>query len=391
MDKKIKVALIEPIAIPGMWKYDLGLTTELSMIGVDASIISSKAFPLEATNPNNIPILRKFPNLRNTDNYLIKAAQYSKGIYNVYSHLRANKYDIIHWQLIYVYPPLDAWLGKMLYRQNMRLIVTVHDIKPFSFIKCKQNYLFKKIFKSAARLIVHGDSNKEELEKRYPTKSIIKIVPHGGFNLFLSNPADKKASRRKLGLPENSRIILFFGQIKKEKGLIYLIRATKTALSILPDIHLVIAGRPCHMDLQECINAIDSASFKNRITLDLNHIEEDKMKAYFSASDVVALPYLSGTQSGVLLQAMTYGIPVIASDVGALGPTVKNSSAGIIVAPGRVDQLSGAIVKILSDENLSQQMARSARNAINNEYSWKTCAKKTMDIYREVINEKSSQ
>jgi glycosyltransferase involved in cell wall biosynthesis len=264
--------------------------------------------------------------------------------------------------------------------------MTIHDVSPWSVVRGRAAFLLRSTFRSAERIIVHHKANQTDLVKRYelPEKEV-RVIPHGSFVGLSGDESGKRESRKLLGLPEEGRFILFFGEIRPEKGLINLVRAMSELRGDVPDSYLVIAGRPRHMDMDECMSEISKLDLADAIIARLHYIDDDLVNAYFSMADVVALPYVDITQSGILFEAMTAGRPVVATDVGGLGPTVREAEVGLVVPPGAPVPLADALKTILNDEQLAAKMSENGRRAALGAFSWSQCADSTLTVYRELV------
>jgi glycosyltransferase involved in cell wall biosynthesis len=383
----MNIALIESHAVPGVWKYDLGLARELSRLGVHVTIITSKSFPPVERESFAGEILRDFPDLRAHTYSIDKGIRYLIGTFRALGRIRKGNFDVVHWQHFNTLPPAETLMAKVIRWWKQPLIITVHDIDPWSMVKGKADFLLRATFHAAGRLIVHHNANRSDLSVNYRIpEEIIRVVPHGSYASFSSALPDRRSSRLKLGLPVEAPILLFFGEIRPEKGLIHLIRAMKSIHARLPDARLVIAGRPRHMDMSECLMEIRNAGLDEVVITHLKYIEDSSVEAYFAMADLVALPYVAITQSGVLFEAMTVGCPVVATDTGGLGPTVIESGVGSVVPPGDAQALANAVLEILGNRDLAAQMGRNGRHAAEHTYSWSRCAKETAEIYLELTS-----
>lgn len=381
----MKVALIETHAVPGVWKYDLGLAKELSILGADVTIVTSKSFPDVDAGEFRGAIMKFFPNLKAHSTSLGKGITYILGVLRTIAFIRSSNFDIIHWQHFNTLPPAEALLAKALKILNQRTILTIHDVDPWAIVKGSSNYLLRTIYHSAERIILHHKANEDPLARNYGVSlEKVRIVPHGSYADSSADIPDRIASRQLLGLPEDAPIVLFFGEIRPEKGLIHLIRSMRLVHNVIPNVKLVIAGRPRHMDMSECLTEIENLGLEETVVLRLGYIEDGLVGAYFSMTDLVALPYIAITQSGVLFEAMTAGCPVVATDIGAIAPTVRDVKVGRVVSPGESKSLAYAILEILQDPELAQEMGQSGRRAALEQFSWSSCAKETMTIYREL-------
>ncbi|MFN8352621.1 MAG: glycosyltransferase [Flavobacteriales bacterium] len=154
----------------------------------------------------------------------------------------------------------------------------------------------------------------------------VELLPHPLYDHFGARIPTAEA-RRQLGIAEGRRVLLFFGFIRDYKGLDLLIEA----MAKLPkDIVLVIAGEP-YGDMTKYHDAIQRLGLKDRIVDHIRYIADQEVPRFFSAADVVVLPYRSATQSGITAIAQHFATPIIATDVGGLKELVADGRTGIIV------------------------------------------------------------
>jgi glycosyltransferase involved in cell wall biosynthesis len=140
------------------------------------------------------------------------------------------------------------------------------------------------------------------------------------------------------------------------------------------------------MDMTECIEEIRRLGLEEAVIKRFEYIADEHVAAYFSMADLVAIPYVAITQSGILFEAMTFGCPVVTSDVGAVGPTVLENDIGLVVPPGDEDELARAIERVVSEPDLSRTFSENGRRAAADRYSWQQCAKTTDQVYRSLID-----
>ena len=114
------------------------------------------------------------------------------------------------------------------------------------------------------------------------------------------------------------------------------------------------------------------------------YISMDQVGYFFAAADLVVLPYIKTSQSGVLLSAFAAGRPVIVTDAGGLSEVVNDGRIGFVVPPKDSKALAEATIKILNNPDLLEQMGREAKMVAESEYCWKRVALKTMDVYRSL-------
>lgn len=178
--------------------------------------------------------------------------------------------------------------------------------------------------------------------------AVYRLKPHPLYDHY--GPAPEKTSAlRQLRLPEDKKIILFFGFIRGYKGLDVLIEAMK---SLPEDCHLVIAGE-VYGSFDSYQKQIDRHQLGNRITCFTRYIGDPEVPYFFSAADVCVLPYKSATQSGITQIAYHYHLPVIATNVGGLSEMIEHGKTGLII-PEVTPQAVAEAVKHYFQKNLSQ-------------------------------------
>lgn len=146
------------------------------------------------------------------------------------------------------------------------------------------------------------------------TSKPIRLISHPLYDNF-GDKEDIKSARQHLGLPEDGKILLFFGFIRKYKGLDILIKALDSV--DMSDKYLLIAGE-YYADEQEIKSLIQQSGVKDRIIEHTHFINNDEVRWYFSAADIIIQPYRNATQSGVTPLAYHFEVPMIVTDVGAL-------------------------------------------------------------------------
>jgi glycosyltransferase involved in cell wall biosynthesis len=147
--------------------------------------------------------------------------------------------------------------------------------------------------------------------------------------------------RERLGLTRPT--VLFFGYVREYKGLRYLLRAIPEILKEV-DVDLLVVGE-FYDDRQKYEQIIRETGIAEHVHIVAEHVPDEAVGDYFSASDLVVLPYVSATQSGITQIAFAFGLPVVSTDVGGLTEVVRDGQTGYIVKPGDEKALAAAIVR----------------------------------------------
>lgn len=182
-------------------------------------------------------------------------------------------------------------------------------------------------------------------------------------------------------------MILFFGLIRKYKGLEYLVSAFQKIKKELDDVILLIVGhiyKENNEDFKFYSDLIDQISHDDDIICVNEYVPFEEINFYFIASDLVVLPYIKTYTSGILLAAYAAGRPTIVTDTGALSEVVDAGKSGFIVPPKDVNALAQAIMKTISDPDQMEKMGNYAKYLSETVYSWDNIALKTLDVYQSL-------
>ncbi|MCU0642804.1 MAG: glycosyltransferase [bacterium] len=188
--------------------------------------------------------------------------------------------------------------------------------------------------------IVQSKVVKNDLLEFRPN-AIYKEVPHPVYEIF-SKSFDKKEARNQLNLKAADNVILFFGYVRKYKGLHVLLDAMPKVLQET-NVRLLVAGE-FYDDEQGYRDQIQRLGIGNSVSIFADYIPNEEVGLYYSAADVVVLPYISATQSGIIQIAYNYDKPVITTNVGGLPEVVDEGKTGFIVPSEDVDALATSIV-----------------------------------------------
>jgi D-inositol-3-phosphate glycosyltransferase len=176
--------------------------------------------------------------------------------------------------------------------------------------------------------VVMSNSVKDEL-RTFTKNKDIRYAPHPIYDNY-GTSINHKEAKKWLFLPENARILLFFGFIRAYKGLDLLLEALGKVRT--ENLHLVVAGER-YEEWKPYQDIIDKLGLTEKIHLFPDFIPSEDVKIYFSAADLVVQPYKSATQSGISQIAYHFEKPMIVTNVGGLSEIVKNGVSGYVVEP----------------------------------------------------------
>ena len=235
--------------------------------------------------------------------------------------------------------------------------VLPHERRPFDALFTRYTFRQTDFF------IVQSDAVERELKAFWPDARYRK-VPHPVYNIF-GSPMEKQRAKDLLGL-RDARILLFFGYVRRYKGLNVLLDALRL---VPPDlgVRLLVVGE-FYDDEQKYRTQVRDLHLDDRVTIHSDYLPNEDVARYFSAADAVVLPYVSATQSGIAQIAYNFDKPVIATDVGGLAEVVLHEKTGFVVPPGDPPALAEAIAAFYRQEHEAAFTLRVREE--KRKYSW---------------------
>ncbi len=204
-------------------------------------------------------------------------------------------------------------------------------------------------------LIAMSDQVREDLD-RLGIAAPVRQEAHPAYDVF-GDPVPRGDARAALGLPADAPVFLFFGFIRRYKGLHVLLDAWADVRRRLPDAQLVVAGE---FYADEDVLRAQAARLEG-VRLDAEYVPDARVGLYVSAADAVVQPYVTATQSGVAQIAFHFGRPVVTTDVGGLAESVPDGEAGIVVPPEDPAALADALVRVVGADLWPTLAAGAAR------------------------------
>lgn len=261
------------------------------------------------------------------------------------------------------FAPSLGTVSRRLRKKNFKVISILHNVLPHEK-RIGDTALSKFFFRQNSGLVVLNEESHKDLIKLMPDSNTL-VHPHPFYNHY-GQKIDKKEARKKLNIPENKKVILFFGFIRDYKGLDILLEAMKDE-----EYYLIIAGE-CYGSFEKYNNIIDKNNLKERTCLNIKYISDDDISVYFSAADATVLPYRSGTQSGIIGISYHFNVPVIVADTGGLKEMVDEGKTGIIMQSAETQNIKSALNKFYNNYNAEVYIKNI--NAIKEKYSWDSFA-----------------
>ena len=233
------------------------------------------------------------------------------------------------------------------FTKNAKILFLCHNVIEHETAVWKT--FFSRLALSAGDFyIVHSQSDYRDLKKIFPDAQI-KMNFHPTYEIFCQKSMSKEEAKIKLKIDRKfKKIILFFGIVRPYKGLNYLIDAMPQILSEIPDVCLIIAGE-FWQDGEKYLTRIEDLKLADNVMIFNKYIPNEEVGIYFSAADVVVLPYISGTGSGIVQIAFGFDKPVIATSVGCLPEVVDDGKTGYLVEPMDSKAIADAVASFYKE------------------------------------------
>ncbi len=230
--------------------------------------------------------------------------------------------------------------------------------------------LLQYAFASGSAFITHSQTDRDILRQIKATAQVY-IIHHPTYEVFSTgNRLSSKAAKKRLGLL-GKKVLLFFGIIREYKGLGYLLDAM-TLLEPEDNYHLLITGE-FYDGKDPYRTTMEGLAKKGQITIVDRYVPNEDVPLYFSAADLVIIPYTSATQSGVIQIAYGFEKPVVATKVGGIPESVIDGQTGYLVPPSDAGAIATAVHRYFMDNNRDTFAVNILRE--KEKYSWDRVAR----------------
>ncbi len=284
-------------------------------------------------------------------------------------------YLIINYWLPFFAPAFGVISSIAKKNGNTKVVAICHNVLPHEK-RPGDKVLTKYFFKHVDYFVTMSDAVQRDLLEIKPS-AVNKLLFHPVYSNF-GEPVSKEKALKRLNL-EEKKTLLFFGFIRAYKGLDVLLKAV-SLLKDKMDFKLIVAGE-FYANKQEYLKIIKEQELENYIDLHSDFISSSDVKYYFSAADVVVLPYKSATQSGIVQVANNFYKPVIATNVGGLGEIIKDGYNGYIVEPDNPEALAKAIERFFNEAD-AKVMSENVKKELD-KYSWNRFVEELIELIGE--------
>jgi glycosyltransferase involved in cell wall biosynthesis len=376
--------------------YALGMAAALTSVGEHVDFIGSDDLSVPELLAN--PYLN-FLNLRGDQRpdvslpskmlriliYYVRLILYAARTKSKVFHiLWNNKFQLFDRTVLMVYYKL---LGK-------HVVFTAHNVNAGKRDQNDSwlNWMSLKIqYALCDHIFVHTEGMKAEMTSdfRIP-ESKVSVIPFGINNTVPNTGLSSAEAKRRLGISNADKALLFFGNIAPYKGLEYLITAFDELLKRDRSYRLLVVGKPKGPESywNDVRRSIKTSGIADRVVAKIEYVPDEDTELYFKAADVLILPYAHVFQSGVLFLGYSFGLPAIAADVGSLKEEIIEDETGFVFKPRDSSDLARKVHSYFNSElfrNLESRRAKVKAYA-NERYSWNKVATITTAVYSNLLS-----
>lgn len=383
-NKRLKVAIISSIT-GGLGHYTFHLLRKINKY-IDYRYITYQQYDLIGEPVNRITDPLFEHKLTQQPKFLIDPKDSLDSLLSVIDYIKNNEIDLVNIhigttarKMIMFYTTMVLELKNL----GVPIVYTFHDVDPFEEKNHGFNNLIKNCYNLGDYAIVGNDREFNKLLKQFAKfkKSNTAIIKHGVYSLFNQHCYNLEKAREFLGIPLDIKIVLFFGHLRVNKGLKYLIRAMRGVIDKNRRVILLVFSSLVY-DKNTKIYAeeIKNLNLEPYVQLNLFYVPSDQIEAIFKTSDVIVLPYIKVSQSGVLQLAFVFKKPVIVTDLFYEAKLIHNKM-GLAVPPKDSKALARAILEILDDKKKAEEFGKAGYTYASKECSWDIAAEKTYKVF----------
>jgi D-inositol-3-phosphate glycosyltransferase len=382
--------------------YACGLGRSLATSGITVDVIGNTDMDTyEMRNTNNLRLIPLYEKPRRHQSMTRKLLMCARVYLRLIRYAANSSAGIVHILWNYKVAAFDRTFLLLYYKAlGKQVVFTAHNVNAAERdgIDSLLNRISLRIqYRLLDHIFVHTDKMKHQLVKTFGMREEkITVIPFGTYDMVPQSTLTPADAKRHLGLCGTDRAILFFGRIAPYKGIDLLVDAFGRVALQDKGYRLIIAGEPMKESERQWAHlqqVIEQSPMRQQVLQRTHFIGDNEIELYFKAADVLVLPYTQIFQSGVLFMAYSFGLPVIATDVGSFGRDIIAGETGFVCKPGDPVDLSRVIEMYFSSELFKTLDKRRAdiRKLIHDSHSWDIAAGKTSSVYAELMAHKQLQ
>jgi glycogen(starch) synthase len=236
-----------------------------------------------------------------------------------------------------------------------------------------------------ARVIVTSNSMKGEVCGHFHVPGEkVDVIPNAIEVEKYAIGVDRWEVRRRFGVGDNEKLVLYVGRLMPQKGIEYLIRAIPRISWRFPEAKFVIVGEGWMRSHLEWLANQSGQRWRINFT---GFISDNDLVALTKSADVMVVPSVYEPFGIVALEGMAAGVPVVASQVGGLAEVVEHDKTGVYAYARSPDSIAWGVERVLSDRGYRDWLVKNAYETVKSRFSWEAVARQTVDVYKKVLGE----
>lgn len=298
------------------------------------------------------------------------------------------KPDIINGHL--PVPYIADIAARVAHKRNIPFILTYqNDLTGYNLSVKVASRLYYRIygFKTLEYSNVIIASNQHYVNNSKYLKNYIKKIKvvHPGIDTNKYHPMQSSEIRAKYDL-KDEKIILFVGQLNKEsqhKGLDFLLQSIPIINKKI-NSKLIVVGTGNYSEHYK--TRANDLNISNNVIFS-GFVDGNDLVKYYNEADVLVLPSYNDAEGFgiVLIEAQACGIPVIGTNVGGIPAAIKDGETGLLIPPKDINQLSSALIRLLSDKQLSEQMGQSGYSYVRDNFTWEKSGESLFNLLKQML------
>lgn len=368
------VILIEPAGRSGVAQFVYGLASALAEREVDVTVVTAYAYELE-NYPRTFRLERVFRSYRTNPVrvflLLRRLARRHPCVMDLHGATHPELYLPLLWTI--------RWLI------GAKIVYTTHDPAPRQWAKFPQ-WILKWMYRIPHRIQTLSPGTRDILIQRYAVaEDRVSVIPFANCLYLVQDPSmsDSPVATFERHPTRTGSNVLFLGFITPNKGLMDLIRAFAAVQEAVPDATLTIAGQPAE-NFEKYEREIQRLGLFHKVITHLKYLSLSDVLHHLENCAVVALPYRSATQSGVVQIAYALRKAIVATNCPGLANHIVDGKSGILVPVGNVAAMSAALIDLLQAEERRTRLGLYGRWLAETRFSWHHTSHRVRRVYETV-------
>lgn len=314
-----------------------------------------------------------------------KGLKYIKSLAEMAKYVREGHFDVINLQW-YEVPIVDQFFVRKMKRETkgLKIVMTVHGIVPAELNKKKHDGL-QKLYQDADAILLHSNPGLKYFNECFQTSCPKYMITSAFRDEGDYVPMDKVEARKRLGIPLDKKVILSFGTVREDKTIDVLYKAFPQALKKNPDLFLLSAGTLNVKEKDYYTSLADACRATGAAKIDFAYVTKEMEPVYYSAADILALPYSYISQSGVAYCGLLFRLPMVATDIPRLDLMAKEGINAEIFPKGDDVAMADKLAELAADDQKLTRYAEASERIRKEEFSIKRRVALTEQAYKEIM------